>query len=138
MVSINGNGNDYNKYLPGKDLIQQAETKKASNAEGSKPAVKPNTKELGDDLLDPRLFANAIGFVRQASPINKPDAEMLTEMYAMAGIKTQMPTREQYERISNTTLGVAGNIDNVRAEHNAERLFSSPNFLNLNEQFGII
>lgn len=132
-----GINNNFNKGIhtglyTQKDLGKTEETKEVKKEE----AAKAETKELGDDLLDPRLFTNALGFIRQAKNVEKEDADDLNQLFALAGMG-KIPTEAQYASIANATNAFAGGIEKLTTANNAERLFASNNFQALNKQFGI-
>lgn len=130
---INGKFNKgiHNLYTQ-RDLGKTEETKEVKKEE----TAKAETKELGDDLLDPRLFANALGFIRQTKNVEKENADDLNKLFALAGIGT-MPTEAQYASIANAAQTFAGGIEKLSTANNAERLFASDKFNALNNQFGI-
>ncbi len=132
---INGKFNKGLNFFTQKELTKNEEAKEVKqNVPVGKQA---ETKELGDDLLDPRYFANALGFVKQTSALPKADAAELSEMYAMAGIKAPLPTAAQYASVANITTSFAKGIDTLSTTNNAEQLFASSEFEALNKQFGI-
>lgn len=130
---INGKFQNLN-FFTAKELTKKEETKEVKK---DVPVGKQaETKEVGDDLLDPRLFTNALGFVRQAKPVDKEDATDLNKMFALAGI-TAKPTQEEYNRVKTEMAVLSNRIDTIGTTNNAERLFASNKFEALNKQFGI-
>ncbi len=132
---INGKFNKGLNFFTQKELTKNEEAKEIKKE--TPASAQQGTKELGEDLLDPRYFANALGFVRQGSSLSKTDADELSQMYAMAGIKAPLPTASQYASIAGITNAFQKGIDNLSTANNAEKLFSSAEFDALNKQFGI-
>ena len=136
---VDGINGKFNKSL---NFFTQNELTKGEEATEVKKEDVPvgkqgETKEVGDELLDPRYFANALGFVRQTSALPKADAAELSEMYQRAGIKAPLPTAAQYASVANITTSFQRGIDTLSTTNNAERLFDSEEFKELNKQFGI-
>ena len=131
---INGKFNKNLNFFTQKELTKKEEAKEIKE---NVPVVnQAETKEVGDDLLDPRLFTNALGFVRQAKPLNAEDATDLNKMFALAGVSAK-PTQEEYNRVKNEMAVLSAGIDKIKTQNNAERLFASNDFELLNKQFGI-
>ncbi len=121
------------------DLYARKEAAKSEETREIKTepeTVKPETKELGDSLLDMRLYANALGFIRQTKPVNEDDAQDLKKLFELAGMG-KMPSEVQYASIAGAAKTFAGNIEKISTENNAERFFNSETFNRLNKQFGI-
>ena len=108
------------KFFAPKETVKNEEAKAPKE---TVPVAKKETKEVGDDLLDTRLFANALGFMGKTSTVNKADAADIDKLYSLAGMGT-MPTAAQYSTISNAANNVSSHVDNLMATNNANRLFN--------------
>lgn len=127
---INGNGIvNKNLFVTDKKTQNSSGTKKV---EGNIPDNK-HIGEFGDKLLE-QLQP---GFV-QASRIPETDRAELLELSAMAGLKNlKMPTADQYARIAYDVEGTVKALDELSTTTHTEQLYSSREFTELNNIFGI-
>lgn len=111
------------KFFAPKEAVKSEGTKE------TKPAVpvgqQGNTKEVGDDLLDPRLFANALGFMGKTPSLNKADQADIDTLNALAGINAKPVTEAQYKSVEKSTQLISANFDKLNVTNNAEKLFAS-------------
>ena len=128
---ISGNGNvNKNLFVTGNTKAQNT-----SGTEKVEVNITDNKHigEFGDKLLE----QVQPGFV-QASRIPEADRAELSEMFAMAGIKNpKMPTVAQYASIANSARGVETALDKLSTTTHTEQLYSSREFTELNNIFGI-
>ena len=132
---INGKFSKGLNFFTQKELSKNEETKEVKQ---NVPVGKQTeTKELGDDLLDPRYYASALGFVKQGSalsPEKKQDYALLSEISCL---NLPTPTAAQYASVAGFTTSFQKDIDTLSTTNNAKQLFASSEFEALNKQFGI-
>ena len=115
------------------ESLRAAKQEKKQVEEAKDTQVRPETKELGAKLLD-QPYAK-INFVSTQASVTKQDADDLSQLFAMAGIKTQMPTKAVYERIGASVGQVSKAITDLETEDHIEQLFNSPEFKVLDNIF---
>lgn len=96
--------------------------------------VKPQTKELGEKLLE-QPYAK-VNFVSSQGVVAKEDAADLEQLFAMAGVsKNRMPSKTVYERIGGAVAQVSKAMTDIETENRVEALFNSPEFKTLDNIF---
>ncbi len=96
--------------------------------------VKPQTKELGEKLLE-QPYAK-VNFVSSQGVVAKEDAADLEQLFAMAGVsKNRMPSKTVYERIGGAVAQVSKAMTDIETENHVEALFNSPEFKTLDNIF---
>ena len=96
--------------------------------------VKPQTKELGEELLE-QPYAK-VNFVSSQGVVAKEDAADLEQLFAMAGVsKNRMPSKTVYERIGGAVAQVSKAMTDIETENHVEALFNSPEFKTLDNIF---
>ncbi len=89
--------------------------------------VKPQTKELGEKLLE-QPYAK-VNFVSSQGVVAKEDADDLQELFAMAGVsKKRMPSKASYENIAASVAQVSKVMTDIETEDHITTLFNSPEF----------
>lgn len=115
--------------------LDEKQGKKVEQAEETTQAAE--MKEAEGDGLAALSFQNIAG-IKLSKKVDENTAADLTEMFQMAGISQKyMPSQEVYARISSATLNTGKDIEEVETEGNAEQLFASKKFQDLNDAFGI-
>ena len=96
--------------------------------------LKPQTKELGEKLLE-QPYAK-VNFVSSQGVVAKEDAADLEQLFAMAGVsKNRMPSKTVYERIGGAVAQVSKAMTDIETENHVEALFNSPEFKTLDNIF---
>ena len=104
----------------GKKIEVQAD-KQSAVEKADASAVQPETKELGAKLLEQPSY---IGRHIVKTAIAKEDAQDLTQLFNLAGIKAPMPSKEVYGRIAANTASAQNNIDELTTTNNMEEFFT--------------
>ena len=130
---ITGSKQDLKTLQAYYETLRASKQNQKQTEEVKEQQVKPQTKELGDKLLE-QPYAKVNLFANQVF-ISKQDTDELNEMFAMAGIKGQVPTKQVYERIGASVAQFNGVFKDIETENNIEALFSSTNFKTLDNIF---
>lgn len=126
---------EINRYGNVNNLFSADKTKPKNTSRTEKVNITDNKHigEFGDKLLE----QVQPGFV-QASRIPETDRAELLELSAMAGFKNlKMPTADQYARIAYNVEGTVKALDELSTTTHTEQLYSSREFTELNNIFGI-
>ena len=107
-------------FETGKRVEVQTEAKQAPAEKADAPAVQPETKELGAKLLEQPY----VGRELVKSAVAKEDAAELAKLFALAGIKAAVPSKEVYARIAADTTSAEKRIDDLATTNNMEEFFT--------------
>jgi len=108
----------------GKKIEVQSDAKQAQVEKADAPAVQPETKEIGAKLLEQPSYVG-LGIVKTG--IAKEDAQDLTQLFKLAGIKAPIPSKEVYARIAANVTSAQNGIDEVTTTNNMEEFFTKGN-----------
>jgi len=103
--------------------MKAAKAEEAPKAEVKEVPAEAERKEIGEKLLE----APYAGFAKE-TPVAVEDRAQLQELFALAGIKARVPSKEVYERIGAGVVAASRNLDKLETANRAEELFKSEAF----------